>query len=384
MEKYIEIKEKNLPKMFMVIGNKIYLKNSRARPFSVNLPLELNEDLAKIPAMILDGTVSKDLRGFMFSQKKDKTKPVEFFNIIKRFFGIKGRFSICKSTGTHRMDYSSKTLTSFLHYCLDIHKSDQPARIPRWIWKSPESVLKEYLRYAFAMEASVEDYRKGNTIRFHSCNFPYMEELKSLLKSKYDINSKIQKYYIKDYGWKYYLYFQDAENVTKFYDKIGFALNTHQERLRKLVENLKPKAWQVTLVKILDLKRNEFDVGSVNGLFSYLHRRAIHQRLSDLAEMGFLRQEKQGYSLTDKGHKTVSSLKDKVRIVSLRTNTKTNEEQVIRFLKSHKKGYRNEIARELGINVSTTRDTLKRLVKKGAVQFKGRDKFQRRFYGVED
>ena len=64
---YLQIKRENIPTVFKVDVNKIYLRNSRARPFTINFPLDLNEDLAKISAMILDGSISKDLISCMFS-----------------------------------------------------------------------------------------------------------------------------------------------------------------------------------------------------------------------------------------------------------------------------------------------------------------------------
>jgi hypothetical protein len=380
-EDYIKITREDIPKNFEIINNMIYLKNSSAKPFTIDFPLVLNKELAKISAMILDGSISKNLASCGFSQKKDKNKVVEFLNIIKLLFDIDGRFSIRKDNGAHIVEYSRKTFVSFLYYCLDIHKSDESARIPRWIWDSPRNVIREYLRYAFAMEGSVSHYLKATEIKFHSVDLPYLIELKKLLREKFDINSRIYKYYIQNYGWKYNLFFADQKTIKKFY-QIGFALKSHQKRLTEIISNFKNKAWEITLVTLLSFNKKSFTIFDVKNKFQYLCRRAIHQRITDLIDMEYVEMRNNIYSITIEGYKIASILKNKVKVTKLRTNPKINEESVIQFLKLRDKSYRNEIARELKINPLTVRDTLKRLIKKGKIQFVSTDKFQRRFYRV--
>lgn len=381
-KKDIQITREDLPEIFEIIDNQIYLKNSKAFPFKINFPLDLNEEIAKISAMILDGSLSKDLNGCMFSQKKDKGKVTEFFDIIQRLFDLNGVVSLREDTGTYVVDYHRKAFASFLYYCLGIHKSDEPAKIPIWVWKSPKSVIREYLRYAFAMEGSISHYLKATEIKFHSVDLPYLKDLKRLLKDKFEINSEIQKYHIKRYGWKYYLYFSSRNEINKF-NQIGFALESHQRRLEEVISNFKNKAWEITLVNILKLNKKIFSLSDINKIFPYLCKRAIHHRLTYLVEIGYSQKEKQGYSLTNRGLKIALSLKDKIKTTKLRTNPKENEEGVIQFLNLKGKSYRNEIARELKINPLTVCDTLKRLTKRGRIKFVGADKFQRKFYKIK-
>ena len=378
-QNYVQLNKSDIPLLFKIKGDKVYLENSWARPIKVDFPLILNENIAKISAMILDGTLNKKLNGCSFSQKKDKAKVTEFSNIVKGTFGINGNFSIDNKSGTHIIGYTRKAFAYFLHQCLDIHKSDEEARIPYWIWISPKSVIIEYLRYAFAMEGSVSHYLKATEIKFHSVELSYLKDLKKLLKDKFNIDSKIFKYFIKGYGWKYYLHFSDKNNI-KCFSNIGFALESHQKRLRGLISYFKNKAWEITLVSILNMPKKIFILPDVNMVFPYLCRRAIHDRLSKLLQKGYLQKEKYGFSLTKEGRRTALSLKDKVKITKLRTNPKENEEKVIQFLNIKKESYRNEIARELKINPITVRDTIRRLVKKDKVKAIGTDKFQRRFY----
>lgn len=377
--KYIQIKKENIPDTFEIKNKSIGLKNSHSSTFKISLPLNLDEDIAKISAMILDGSISKTLSAFSFCQKKDTTKVEEFSKIIKMKFGIKGNFSIENKSGAHCINYSKKALTTFLHKCLDIHKSDEEARIPYWIWISPRSVIIEYLRYAFAMEGSVSHYLKSTEIKFHSVELSYLNDLKKILKDKFNINSKIHKYFIKNYGFKYNLFFSDKNNIEKFYP-IGFALESHQQRLKGLISYFKDKAREITLVGILNIPKKIFTLPEANTIFPYISRRAIHDRLSKLLQKGYLQKEKCGFSLTNEGHRIALSLKGKVKITELRTNPKKNEEAIAQFLNLKEKSYRNEIARELKINPITVRDTIRRLVKKDKVKVLGTDKFQRRFY----
>lgn len=377
---YLKIKKENIPKEIKCYeeNGKSYLKCGMARPINIRFPIILNEDIAKIAAMIMDGSVIRDHSSVMFSQKKDPQKVEEFAEICHKIFNIPGKV-YKQDDGCLRLNYSSKTLAKFFHSCLDIHKSDEFARIPCWIWNSPESVVVTYLRYAFAMEGSVCDYLKGNEVKFHSCDLPYLKELRKLLKIKFDIDSKIQTYYIKDYGYKYYLYFSDKENITKFL-KIGFALESHQKRLEKMVENFKPRAWEVTLVKILDIKNKFFRAGEVNELFDYLGEWAIYDRLRKLIKRNYLSRNKKSYYLTPEGLEKALSLKNKIKITKLRTKPEDNEKQILSYLKENKTSYRNEIARKLKISPTTIRDTLKRLLDKDEIKLIKVDRFQRKFY----
>lgn len=328
--------------------------------------------------MILDGSLSKNLSGVMFCQKKDKNKVKEFSDIMIKLFDVSPIFREEKNK-TPVVTVGNKTLGFFLNKCLDIHKSDEDARIPSWIWNSPKSVIIEYLRYAFAMEGSISHHLKGSEIKFHSVCLPHLLELSILLKSKFDINSSIQKYYIKGYGWKYYLYFGKKEEIIKF-QEIGFALESHQKRLIELINSFKNKAWEITLVSAFKLNKETFTIPDINKLFPYLLKHSIRYRLNDLVDKGFMQREKQNYFLTNKGYKTAISLQGRIKEDRLRTNPRENEEKILEFLQLKGKSYRNKISRELRISPLTIRDALKRLVKKNKIRFLGTDKFQRKFY----
>ncbi|MBI1935614.1 hypothetical protein HYS31_04175 [Candidatus Woesearchaeota archaeon] len=382
-ENYLQILKKDVPEIFQFIDDKIYLKNSKARPFRIEFPLFLNEDIAKISAMVLDGCILKDLKSCMFAQKKDRSKVTEFSDIVNKLFNVTGNIYIDKGTNTSRVDYPRKALVNFFYFCLNIHKCDESARIPNWIWNSPKSVVIEYLRYAFAMEGSIGQYLKGTEIKFHSVDLPYLEDLKKILREKFDIYSNIQKYYIKEYGWKYYLTISSQDGVIKF-QEVGFALESHQSRLTELVASFKNKAWEITLIKILNEHNyNIFTLKEACCIMPYLCKRAVHHRLSELLKLGYLQKEEVGYFLTDNGRKVAINIKNQVKFTELRTNPRENEHKVFQFLLMKGESYRNEIARELKITPNTIRDTLKRLSNRNKIQLISVDKFQRKYYKVK-
>lgn len=382
LQNYVTISEKDVFLIFQIKEGKICLRDSKSSPIKIKFPLVLDEEIAKISAMLLDGSLNKNFYNVMFCQKKDKNKVEEFSKIIEGISGLKPRF-IEFNNDAPGVVFNSKVLGVFLNKFLSLHKSDETARIPTWIWNSPRSVIIEYLRYAFAMEGSIGQYLKGTEIKFHSVDLPYLEDLKKLLKEKFDIYSNIQKYYIDEYGWKYYLTISSQDGVIKF-QEIGFALDSHQSRLNELILSFKNKAWEITLVKILnDHNYNTFTLKEACRIIPSLCKRAVHHRLSALVKLGYLQKEEVGYFLSDTGGKVAINIKDKVKFTELRTNPRENESKVFQFLLIKGEGYRNEIARELKITPNTIRDTLKRLLHQNKIQLTRIDKFQRKFYKIK-
>ena len=181
---------------------------------------------------------------------------------------------------------------------------------------------------------------------------------------------------------KYYLTISDQENITKF-SSIGFALQSHQRRLQEMINNFKNKAWEITLVKLLDLKKRKFHVKDVHQLFPYLCRRAIHWRLTELVNMNYLRLSKDGYSLTNRGKFLANLLVSHVKITKLRTNPRENEKRILNYLENGENCI-SQIARDLNLNAATVRDTLRRLENQNKIKLIETDKFQRKIWRMVD
>lgn len=382
---YKEIRESDLPKNIFEISkldNKVLLKVGNAKPIFINFPLILDENLAKIPAMLLDGSFKKNMGGIMFSQKKDLDKANEFGDIIKDKFGIKSNYY--QRNGTKIVNFNNKSLGYFLYYCLDISKCDEHTKIPKWIWDSNRDIKKIYLRYAFDMEGSIKDPIINKEIRFHGCDFVFMKELKKFIKDEFKINFKLKKYFINDYGLKYYLYISNNAEIRKFAE-IGFSLQSHQKRLNDTLKLIKPSSWEITLVYISKLGKNKFYMRDIHQLFPYLkHRRSIHERLSTLVKKGYLilNKPENEYEITNKGKNTTDSLKS-INLLKLRTNPIENEGRILEFIKTNRKCWRNKISKSLSINSITVKDVLLRLEKQNKIIFTDIDRFQRKFIEIK-
>lgn len=373
---------RNIPSIFNVKrkNNKVYLKVGNAQKIGINLPFEFDKNLAKISAMLLDGTLDKNLSRFMFSQKKDFRKIEEFFRIIKYKFNITPKLHKLKH-GAWTVTISSKTLSSFLYYCLDINKCDENTKIPKWIYQSSKEIKIIYLRYAFDMEGSITDPRIGSRgIRFHSCDKYHTEELRRFILADFNINFKTFKYFIKDYGWKYYLEIRSIEEIRKF-KEIGFSLQSHKKRLKQVLENIKPNAWEITLKKLLELKNRYFRIKDVNRLFPHLCKRAIHQRLVNLIKMGYLSSNNEGYFLVSKEIEKAKKLLN-VKNVKLRTNPRENEKLIFELIKRNGVIWRNEISRTLNIHTITVHDVLNRLLDDNKIELSHIDNFHRKNYKI--
>ncbi|MDP3918861.1 MAG: hypothetical protein Q8Q35_03100 [Nanoarchaeota archaeon] len=176
------------------------------KPLIIEIPFHIDRDIARLYGMVYDGSLSKKLYGISFSQKKDTRKSTEFADIIQRKFGIDSNI-IIREDEEVIIQANSKALGCFLYCLLDFYKCDEFAKVPNWIKDVSDELVKEYLRYAFAMEGSVsEPFTGKKEIKFHSCSELLVDQLKQLLKDKYNINFKKLTYYIKGYGEKYYLY----------------------------------------------------------------------------------------------------------------------------------------------------------------------------------
>ena len=85
------------------------------------------------------------------------------------------------------------------------------------------------------------------------------------------------------------MYISSKEDITRF-KEIGFALESHQKRLVELVNSFKDKAWEITLVKLVEIQ-GRFTSADVHRIFPYLCRRAVHDRLRTLFKSGFIQND---------------------------------------------------------------------------------------------
>jgi len=360
-------------------GNSIYelwVKNSQ-KPIFVRFPFVIDKDLARLYGMLYDGSLSKNLSVLSFSQKKDPNKAYEFARIISSKFGINCTITK-RDNGTFVVVASNIALCNFLYSCLDFYKCDEDAKIPFWMENVSEEIVKEYLRYAFAMEGSISQPQKNQKeIRFHSTSLLLVKQLQNLFKSEFNINFSLCKYYIEGYGLKYFLSCCARDDFIKF-SKIGFALDSHQKRLLNHIEKIKFNSIEATLMALY-LENRQINLSSINkNYFPYLKKAAILSRIKKLRILGLIKSN--NLILTQKGLRIVKDLPN-LSFGRLRINSKEAEDKILFYLKN-KCSFNAEISRELNFDSSTVRGILKRLIDRNLICFSHKDKFQRKFYRV--
>jgi len=267
---------------------------------------------------------------------------------------------------------------------LDFYKCDEPGRLPKWLYLANIEVKREFLRYAFAMEGSIDDPNMmDKEIRFHNCDYNIILELKDFIKRFFGIEFKVFKYYIKGYGEKYYLKINDIDNIRKF-SEIGFALESHEKRLKEVLTLHHSKSWEITLVSLFKDNKEFYSFTDIQKLFPYIKSKgAIIRRIRILIHKNYLEKINNRYLLTEKGKDKAIELEKYVNISRIRTSSKNNERLVLNFLRDNKASWVNRISHELIIHRKTIQDTIRRLELQNKIKFLYEDKFQRKFYDIK-
>lgn len=211
---------------------KVYVSN-RTKPIHIKLPFTLNENVASLSGLMPDGSLIKDLMRIYFSQKKDLTKIELFDKLMRKLFSNK-IYLLRKIDNTNTTDIyvNSKTLAMFFYHILDIPKSDEPTRVPKWIFDSPKSVKIAYLKQAFDMEGTI--LKRLFEIRFACRDKIFAEDIQRVLQTV-EIKSHITfvpRPYMSSGQYRVSIY--RKENFEKF-KKVGFRIPFLKERFQDLL-----------------------------------------------------------------------------------------------------------------------------------------------------
>lgn len=199
----------------------------------IKLPFVLDERVAALAGMMPDGSLTKDLRRIFFSQKKDMKKHVLFRSLLLELFNPNNTIFFKNSNGTPDTYINSTVLGHFLHRVLDFRKSDEEMRVPRWVFDSPDSVKREYLKEAFAMEGTVT--KALTEIRFITKDHSYGQDIQNLLLSL-EIHSFLRERIGGTHNTlQYRVSIYRGENFEKF-KEIGFTVPMHVERFKLICQ----------------------------------------------------------------------------------------------------------------------------------------------------
>jgi len=239
IKKYIRVPSKKIKKVFIVKRNKDYLTlryQNAKNSIKLKNPILLTEDFARIAGMMPDGSLIKDLMRIYFHQKKEPKKLKQFAYLIKKLFSPES-VVLYKENETDKQVYiNSQTLARFFYHILQIPKSDEQMRVPKWVFNSLVSVKQAYLKEAFAMEGTI--LKSLYEIRFITKDKKFAHDIKILL-STLSIQSHItERMAGTPIGLQYRVSIYRKENFIEFKD-IGFDTKLHKKRFKRLLRNYK-------------------------------------------------------------------------------------------------------------------------------------------------
>lgn len=204
-----------------------------ANKISIEVPFILNEKVASLAGMMPDGSLIRDLRRIYFSQKKDLAKNYLFRDLILELFNPNNKIFIRSGHNAYDTYTNSTVLAHFLYYLLDFKKSDEEMRVPQWIFNSPDSVKRAYLREAFAMEGCIPKALKE--IRFITKDHDYALDIEQLLLAL-GINSFVKERIGGTYNTiQYRVSIYRGVNFQKF-KEIGFTAPLHVPRFKLICQ----------------------------------------------------------------------------------------------------------------------------------------------------
>ncbi len=216
------------------LGDKFCLSFSNCKnKVLIALPFVLDERVGSLAGMMPDGSLIKDLKRVYFTQKKDFRKILQFRGLLIELFSPTNKVFIREGHNAFEGYTNSKVLANLLYHVLDFSKSDEEMKVPKWVFQSPDSVKRAYLREAFAMEGTI--FKSLKEIRFITKDKGYALEIQALLNSL-GIGSFVQTRIGGTHKTiQYRVSIYRRENFEKF-KKIGFTSSLHVERFNLICQ----------------------------------------------------------------------------------------------------------------------------------------------------
>jgi hypothetical protein len=244
-----------------------------------------------------------------------------------------------------------------------------------------EEIVKEYVRYAFAMEGSVSwPWMGKKEIRFHSTSLLLMKQLKKFFSENYNLNFSICKYYVKDYGLKYFLSCSSRKNLILF-SSFGFALDSHEKRLNLLLKKCKLTMKESIALAISYENNNPIILSNLHEkYFSFIQRKTLITFISRMRKQGLI--TKEGICLTSEGLKLLETIPKNIPIQRLQNPPFFVQKKVYEFIRMNGVAYASEIARALSFDLRSVRDSILRLKNKQLILYSGKDHFGKKYYKI--
>ena len=201
-------------------------------PIWINKDFKLDENVASLAGLMPDGSLIKDLMRIYFHQEKDLRKVYLFKYLILELFNPKNKIFIRNNKGeTFDVYINSQTLARFFYHIIEIPKSDEQMRIPKWIFNSSKKIKIAYLKQAFDMEGTI--LKKLHEIRFISKDKDFALDIQKLLSQLYIGSTVNERIGGINRTLQYRLSIYRKSNFIKFKD-IGFSIPFNHNRFEQL------------------------------------------------------------------------------------------------------------------------------------------------------
>ncbi len=252
------------------------------------LPHEVDEELAEFLGYVFgDGYTYK---GYVEVTNNDSEILERLAYLGKLLFNIEGRIRIDKRNDVRKITFASVALVKLVHdvFGLPIGKKSRTLRMPDILLKSPDFVLKFFLRGCFDTDGFVDITRRH--IEYCSASREFIEQLRVVLL-RFGIFSAFSKKSVT--AGTYYRLFLRSDDVNTFAEKISTVLPRKRKRMDVLLGisgQGQGRHQMIDVGKLLKSARqlNGISIGelqhSVNSYGIYEHRGEI----SRVALKGFL------------------------------------------------------------------------------------------------
>lgn len=258
----------DFPNQIIIKSSKTTIGDYAGR--EIKFPLILNNELAEFLGYVYgDGYIYK---GYVEITNNEKEILARLKNLSQKLFGKKGKIKIDKRNGVKKIVIYSKLLVKLLNkiFELPIGKKSHTMKIPDILLKSPNHILKSFIRAYFDTDGYVAlDQR---SIEFCSASRFFIQQLQ-LIFLRYRIYSSISRKSVN--GQSYYRLFLKGNDVNKFKTEFSSILPLKKIRLNKLskITGQGPgKHYLIPAGELLKKAREAYglSIGEVqNFLFSY-------------------------------------------------------------------------------------------------------------------
>lgn len=220
------------------------IKQRRGTKYKVTIPDKVTPELgAFLGYMIGNGWIGKHKTNFRVSE--DERELVgKLSDLSEGLFNVRPHMTKRMPKDSSFGDIAFKGRMPMYYY--EIHSEDvsynlsflRENRVPDIILKSGDAVVSEFIKWLFTADGYVFNRERGRrAIRLKSSELELLRDVQILLL-RFGIHSRIPG--VLKERQDHILEIGRSLDITRFYDKIGFSLESKLEKLREIADSIKP------------------------------------------------------------------------------------------------------------------------------------------------